>query len=53
MCVYTAGCSAKCIAKLFSSWNAITVLLVDLERNCRPVLQKYRVVSFTASTMVA
>jgi len=53
MCVYAAGRSAKSTAKLFSSWNAVTILLVYLERNCRPVLQKYRVVYFTTSTIMA
>ena len=53
MCMCTAGSSAKSIAKLFSSWNAVTILLVYFERNFRPVLQKYRAVYFTTSAVMA
>jgi len=53
MRVYNAGRSAKSTAKLFNSWNAVTILLLYLERNCRPVLQKYRAVYFATSTIMA
>jgi hypothetical protein len=53
VCVCTAGHSEKSTAKLFSFWNVVTVLLIYLERNSRPVLPKYIAVYFTTSTTMA
>jgi hypothetical protein len=53
MCVYTAGRSEKSTAKLFSSWNVVTILLLYLKGNYRPVLHKYRTVYITVSAIMA